>query len=411
MSFYEKVCNACGKILKLKIKPKRAAELQDMIDACHLQTTPAGVVATSVLLPVAFIILGLIFSLLIMDGSMFFTVFSLIFGVAGIFILQKVPDYLSNVWRMKSSNQMVLCTFYVVTYMRHTSNLELAIEFASEHLAPPLSLDLRKVIWDVESGKFESVKESLESYLEGWRKYNVEFVESFHLIESSLYETSEERRLGLLDKALDVILEETYEKMLHYAQNLKGPITMLHMLGVILPILGLVILPLVVSFMEGVQWYHLATLYNVILPLTVYSLGRNVLAKRPTGYGDTDIAEINPALKKYRNIVVKLGRTEFTIHPMFIAVFVGAVLLLIALSPLIIHAMNPFYDAKLGGFDLLGYKESKTFVGLTIGPFGLGAIILYLFFSISFLLLCSSLVIVWVMVCLLRLLSRRLPRL
>ena len=49
------------------------------------------------------------------------------------------------------------------------------------------------------------------------------------------------------------MLEETYEKMLHYAQNLKSPITMLHMLGIILPILGLVILPLVVSFMEAVK--------------------------------------------------------------------------------------------------------------------------------------------------------------
>jgi multisubunit Na+/H+ antiporter MnhG subunit len=114
---------------------------------------------------------------------------------------------------------------------------------------------------------------------------------------SSLYETSDERRLSLLDKSLDVILDETYERMLHYAQNLKGPITILHMLGVILPILGLVILPLVVSFMSTVKWYHIATLYNIILPVLVYLVGKNVLSKRPTGYGDTDIAELNPALK------------------------------------------------------------------------------------------------------------------
>ena len=62
------------------------------------------------------------------------------------------------------------------------------------------------------------------------------------------------------------MLDETYEKMLHYAHNLKGPITTLHMMGVILPILGLVILPLVVSFMSEVKWYHLFMLYNVALP-------------------------------------------------------------------------------------------------------------------------------------------------
>ena len=96
----------------------------------------------------------------------------------------------------------------------------------------------------------------------------------------------------------DVILTETYERMLHYAQNLKSPVTMLHMLGIILPILGLVILPLVVSFLQDVRWYSIALLYNIALPLIVFYFGKNILAKRPTGYGDTDISE-NEEFKKY----------------------------------------------------------------------------------------------------------------
>jgi len=379
---YEKVCNSCAKILHMKVRPEKAAQLQDLIDASHLQTTPAGVMAASFVLPVAFLIFGVFFSLLVLDST-FFAVFSLIVGIACIFVFQNIPSFMANQWRMKASNQMVLCIFYVATYMRHTSNLELAIEFASEHLMPPLSLDLRKILWDVESGKYETIKDSLESYLLGWRKFNPEFVESFHLVESSLYETSNDRRLGLIDKSLDVILDETYEKMLHYAQNLKGPITMLHMLGVILPILGLVILPLMVSFMEGVKWYHIAALYNVVLPVVVYFLGRQVLSKRPTGYGDTDVAEINPALKKYRNVIFKIAGVEFTIHPAFIASAIGIVMLILAFSPIIIHVLNPDYDFQIGGFDFLGYKESSIVPGLIIGPYGLGASVLSLFFPLA----------------------------
>ena len=382
MTAYENLCNFCGKLLKLKVKPEKAALVQDLINIAHLQTTPAGVMAASIVVPVAFMFVGILFSLLVLN-SVFFTLFSLAIGVSGIFLMQKMPDFMANIWRMKSSNQMVLCIFYVVTYMRHTSNLELAIEFASEHLTPPLSLDLRKVIWDVENSKFENIKDSLESYLESWRSSNMEFVESFHLVQSSLYETSEERRLGLLDKSLDVILDETYEKMLHYAQNLKGPITMLHMLGVILPILGLVILPLMISFMEGVSWYHIAALYNIVLPLTVYLLGRNVLSKRPTGYGDTDVSEINPSLKKYKNVIMKVAGAELTIPPLLIASVVGFAMLAIALSPLIIHFINPGYDISVAGFELLGYKESMKVEDLVIGPFGLGASLLSLFFPIS----------------------------
>src|SRR3989338_8136168 len=174
--------------------------------------------------------------------------------------------------------------------MRHTSNMENAIDFASQHLMPPLAHDMKKILWDVGTEKYDSVRESLDAYLETWKKYNMEFIEAFHLIESSLYEPSEERRVALLDKALDVILSETYEKMLHYAHNLKSPISMLHMLGIILPVLGLVILPLVVSFVEGVSWVHIAVLYNVVFPLGVFYLGKSILTNRPTGYGDTDIS-------------------------------------------------------------------------------------------------------------------------
>ncbi|MBW3019272.1 hypothetical protein KY329_03750 [Candidatus Woesearchaeota archaeon] len=382
MGIFEKACNFAGKILKIKAKPEKAAKMQSAIESCHLQVTPSGVMALSILLPIVVMLLGL-FASIVLFGSLFFAFVFILVGLVGIVIIQKTPEYLANLWRMKSSNQMVICIFYIVTYMRHTSNLELAIEFASQHLAPPLSLDLRKIIWDVESGKFESVKESLESYLKQWQETNKEFVESFHLVESSLYEGSEDRRVAMLDKALDVILDQTYEKMLHYAQNLKGPITMLHMLGIVLPILGLVVLPLVVSFMEGVQWYHIATLYNIILPIAVYFLARNILSKRPTGYGETDISETNPEIKKYKNVIIKIGKSELRINPAIIAVIIGSVFLFIGLLPQIIHFINPSYDLTIAGFDLLGYRESKYVADQMIGPYGLGASLLSLFIPLA----------------------------
>jgi hypothetical protein len=228
----------------------------------------------------------------------------------------------------------------------------------------------------------------------------MEFVEAIHLIESSLYESSESRRLDLLDKSLDVILEETYEKMMHYAHDLKSPITMLHMLGIILPILGLVILPLVVNFIGGVKWYYLATLYNVALPLGVYYLGKTILAQRPTGYGDTDISEENPELKKYKQVVMKIGNREILINPLAIALVLGIGMFLIALLPLAIHYVIHIPQVQqLLGFDdlclgdgqycLLDYKidtcdpNTCSTAGEEIGPFGIGASILSFFFPLS----------------------------
>ncbi|MDP6265760.1 MAG: hypothetical protein QF584_03235 [Candidatus Woesearchaeota archaeon] len=385
LTLYEKLCNLSEKILKIKPNKKNEEAINGNISIAHLNITPSGVVSLSLLAPILIMLFGSLFSYFIFQ-SLFFVFFFVIIGLSLMAALRNLPSYIANNWRLKASNQMVLCVFYIVTYMRHTSNLENAIEFAADHLAAPLSLDLKKILWDVETEKYESVRESLDVYLETWKKWNFEFIESFHLIEGSLYEASEERRLSSLDKSLDVILSETYEKMLHYAHNLQSPITMLHMLGVILPILGLVILPLAASFIEGFKWYYIATLYNIILPIGVYYMGKSILSRRPTGYGQTDISEENPELKKYKNVVIGLGEFKFSINPIFFSIVIGVILFIFGLSPIILHAID-FSDIGFGGEDLLsicgrkfcllGYRESVT-TGELIGPYGLGASILSL---------------------------------
>ena len=385
LTLYEKLCNLSEKILKIKPNKKKEEAIKGDISIAHLNITPSGVVSLSLLAPILIMLFGSLFSYFIFQ-SLFFVFFFVIIGLSLMAALRNLPSYIANNWRLKASNQMVLCVFYIVTYMRHTSNLENAIEFAADHLAAPLSLDLKKVLWDVETEKYESVRESLDVYLETWKKWNFEFIESFHLSEGSLYEASEERRLSSLDKSLDVILSETYEKMLHYAHNLQSPITMLHMLGVILPILGLVILPLAASFIEGFKWYYIATLYNIILPIGVYYMGKSILSRRPTGYGQTDISEENPELKKYKNVVIGLGEFKFSINPIFFSIVIGVILFIFGLSPIILHAID-FSDIGFGGEDLLsicgrkfcllGYRESVT-TGELIGPYGLGASILSL---------------------------------
>jgi len=415
LSLYEKACEFSEKLLKITPDAKEAAQIKEAVDICHLNITPAGVKSFAFVGPLALIIGVTLLSFLPMAfdananaaSSMFFVIFAVVIGAILYIPLNNLPQFLASNWRMKASNQMVLSVFYMVTYMRHTSNLENAIDFAAEHLPPPLSLDFKKIIWDVETQKYRNIKESLDAYLESWKRDSMEFVESVHLIESSLYENSDSRRLNSLEKALTLILDETYEKMLHYAHNLQGPLTMLNMLGIVLPILGLVILPLVVSFMDQVKWYHLFALYNVALPIGVLYLSRSILRTRPTGYGDTDISENNPELKKHRNILIKLGNTEYQFHPGFIAVFVFSILLIIGISPMVIHMLAPDFDVAITDnydvavirgpvdcttytppdavmkFYFLGYKcNTKTHD--VAGPFGVGAAILSLFIPLAF---------------------------
>lgn len=402
VTFYEKVCRICS-VLNLSPDPKQRAPLESDIETAHLDVKPEGVYGAAILVPFVFIaLLFLVTLVLFRRADPFLIVMDLVIYATLVWVMIKIPSNAAGGLRLKASNQMVQSVFYVVSFMRHTSNLELAIEFASDRIAPPLALDFKKVLWDVESGRRESLKESLDAYLETWRPYNLEFVESFHLIEGSLYEPTEDRRLGMLEKSLRVMLDETYEKMLHFAHDLKGPINMLYMLGIILPILSLVILPLVGSMLTSSSnltparlSFGIFMLYNITLPLIVYSQGRQVLKQRPTGYGNSDISEDNPNLKKLKSINV-LG---MRINPIVFSLVIVAVGLVIGLAPLTLRlGMNPNNTASVegligqGGVDISllpnkpnadfrfwGYKvdtcsASNPCSPRIIGPYGVGAL-------------------------------------
>ncbi len=415
--WYEKACAWCEKNAGIAPDAKTAAEMERDIAASHFQVTPKGVTSFSFLFPIVVVLaLSVIALILFMDFMLLFVVG--ILGLVLVMPLQKIPDYFAQVQRMKASNQMVLAVFYIVTYMRHTSNLERAIGFASQHLLPPLSLDLKRVLWDLETKKYDTVYVALEAYLQTWNDYAPEFVESMHVVVGSLYETNEDKRQELLDKSLDLILEETYDKMLHYAHNLQSPITALHMLGVVLPILGLIILPLMVNFLPEVQWYYIMILYNLILPAAIFYMARKILSKRPSGGGGVELNMSNPLVQSLTDPPVELfssakkdselavGKESGSMIPQKVTpktgglrakhILIGSIIFFTILGfiPMIMHVVglpDIGYSADSGDFSelspcgeqfcLLGYTEGKSpgpNAGKQIGPFGLGATLLSL---------------------------------
>ncbi len=356
-SWYEKSAAWAGKVVGIS-PGKRGPDIQRQIDTAHMSISPSDVLALAIIAPFFTFILSLVFTVFVPflftgNLSLWFMAFSVIIAIMLYVPLNNMPHFLARRWRQQASNQMVLCVFYMVTYMRHTPNLELAIEFASAHIGPPLALDLKKILWDVETERYQSVSESFENYLKFWRGDANEFIEAIHLIESSLFENTNERRLASLDKSLEVMLDETYEKMLHYAQDLKSPLTMLHMLGIILPVLGLVILPLAVSFFD-MHWTVIFSMYNVLLPLGVFYMGKRILSTRPTGYGEADISQLYHEMGEHSK------------NPAVEALFIAGVLLLIGLSPLFMHWFG-VGEIEFGPFEFLGYTDDGY------GPFGLGA--------------------------------------
>ncbi|MFC1697510.1 type II secretion system F family protein [Nanoarchaeota archaeon] len=399
--WYEKGCQFAGKILKMKPDPKTEQKYQKAIANAHLDITPTGALSFAILFPLIILLGGVIITfILFTQAAIFFIFFMFIIALSLAMISMKLPMFLEKTSRMKSSSQMVLCIFYIVTYMRHTSNLELAINFAADHISPPLSLDLKKILWDTEAGKYESVIAAMRIYLEGWKKENLEFVESFQLIEGSLYETSEKRRVETLDKSLNVILDGTYEKMLHYAHNLSSPLMMLNMLGIVLPVLGLVILPLIVTFLsKNVEptliAIYIGALYIIVLPGVIYYSGMKTLSTRPGGSSNVDVTESSSEARELEKTKVKFLGQTITLNPIYIAAIIFIICIIIGLIPVLAKVgvsdiqgfidndpNFPFPPHKMYGY--IGCEAGPSCTAGFVGPYGLGATLLSLFFPLAF---------------------------
>lgn len=383
---YEKWAKSLGNIFRIKVAEKDRIRIQRYLDIAHLDVEPTNALTLSALsmLSVFFGTILLTIAIYLINpnvDSSNLLIFAFLGLIASAFIFYytyTLPQRLASAWRLKASSQMVPAVLYVVVYMKHTSNLERAISFASEHLEGPLALDFKKVFYNVEIGKYSTIKDSLEAYLEDWRDYAPEFIESFHLIESSLFEPSESRRIEILEKSLQIILDGIYEKMLKYSREIRSPLTNVYMLGIVLPTLGLALLPLGSTLLGGlIQWTHVFVLFNIIIPFAVFYLTSSVLLKRPGGYGETSVLELNPDYPKYKDK-----------KHWIVAGLIALPFIIIGLLPFIIYygfSWDPtFGNLGFGFFPDLKLLDFKTAVGGgTVGPFGPLAVILSLFIPLG----------------------------
>ena len=388
---YEKWAKSMGTFIKLKVSEKDRAKIQKQLEIAHVDVTPSQAVtlATLAMLFVFVTTFLITFAFYLINGSTQI-LFLFLGALASLFVFYyayTLPRRIANSWRLQASSQMVPAVLYVVIYMKHTSNLERAIEFASQHLEGPLALDFKKIFYDVEIGKFSTIKQSLDSYLESWQEYAPEFVESIHLVESSLYEPSEPRRIQILEKALQIILDGIYEKMLKYSREIRSPMTNVYMLGIILPTLGLALLPLASTLLGGtLQWQHVFVIFNVLIPFGVFYLTSEILLKRPGGYGETSVLELNPDYPKFKSK-----------KPWMTATLIAFPILILGILPFIfqidfltstIGLKNDYTFGQLGipissleNSFLFDFKKSPE--GKMVGPFGLVGVLLSLLVPLS----------------------------
>jgi hypothetical protein len=271
------------------------------------------------------------------------------------------PMHLKLKYELEVGADIISLIIYISIYMRNVPNIENAVKFASEHLTGPIAFEVRKLLWDLQTGKYTNVQEAMLDYSKKWEK-NREFVEAVEMIISSIDQATEQR-ITMLNEAVDIVLEGNRDNARRFNQNLRTPVMAVHAMGVILPVLGLVLFPLVAIFL-GVGALALFIGYDVVLPFVLFFTISRILDKRPSTFSKIDISESPGVPEEGKFMRGKINMPTWPFAIISAAAIIGLGIFLLSIDPEGIVAALFITAGIAAGFAVHYYLISYQKVGV-----------------------------------------------
>ncbi len=244
-------------------------------------------------------------------------------SLAAWWMFQQYPFSVVYMEQRKALGHVPELIGYIVMSMKLSPNLEKASEFAADHGRGKIAQDFKKLLWDVELGIHNTLSEGLDEIAYTWGKYSTEFKRSLMRIRASVLEDSESKRDSMLNKTMEDLLGEIRDKMENYARDLKQPSIVLFYIGVLLPIILIIILPIGSAFTNApfATAAGLIAIYNIGIPVITFVYARKIIKQRPPTYEVPDIPDTYPGLPKKGKIRLRNGQIDIKVMLLLIVVF------------------------------------------------------------------------------------------
>lgn len=327
LRWFERLAGFSGKILTVSPPDENTKkELENSIAFAGLRITPKDVMSLVFLTIISFVVLSIILAaagIIPFIGILFISAV----GVGLGYYFLKYPLNLMKSFRIQASSQVVLAILYMVVSMRVTPNLERALRFSAANISGPLAWDMRRLLWDIEMGKYYSASSAMTDYISKWKAENEEFAEALRLIRDSRTHTAGKAEV-ILDESLDVILNGTKTRMKHYAQELSMPVSVIHMMGIVLPILGSIMAPMAAVFLSDIarpEYFFIG--YDIVLPLLLIWFINSILKKRPTTFSQVDTSA-HPDLPPRGSFLLKFKGKKVVVPVLPFSLMIGLLFLL-----------------------------------------------------------------------------------
>lgn len=328
LNWFERLCKYCYRYIRIDPGKKLFKSLEKDILISGLRVTPTEISSAIFVTTLSFFILTLPFIILIPSAEKF--VLPLLV-LAWAYYLLTYPNFKALTTKIRASDESMKILLYVLIFLRLTPDLLGAVRFTATKCHGPIGMDLKKVLWDIEMGRYTTLEDALHTYSRRWILFDESFVKALEMLRGMRFVAGDKQREALLEKTLNFVLDATYKNMKSYTSELRNPILIIHTMGITLPIFGLILFPLVSIFMAGqVNIPYVMAGYVIIMPLALAWYIRRVIAKRPGAFSHPDVKDKIPN----NMFPLRLGKKTHLIPLVPLCFFI---FLIIAMPGLLLH--------------------------------------------------------------------------
>jgi len=338
LTTYERIINLLSKIL-LKIDPPKP--LKDAYDYLIFHNKyllkPIDIFSAGINLLLIFIVISIsfYFAVSITNPNAAMDIFAglLITGITLSIYLLIFPFYHKKIIKITVIAESVWVLAYLSIYLRNNPSLENAFLFVVLNLDGYIPSEFFDVLYDLETKRFSSLEEAVSFYSNRWREWYPDFAYLMSLLMNIRYIQSLDKIYAYLDKLQGWYYRLAERRLKEYAAYLKPKVIIVSSFLILLPIIGLAVLPMLSIFLpESARLALIFYMYDVLLPIISFLIISGVISEVPFSI-TTSYSTMHVEPDNYIDIGVKI--------PIFPLVFAIAIVISI---PSIIHISNVVYN-------------------------------------------------------------------
>ncbi len=188
-----------------------------------------------------------------------------------IYYSQQMIDY---------SEEMLRSIMKLSTFISNNTSLEYAFTETTSDLRGTLRLQFENIIRKITHKEYSSLGEALSIYIPQWNKTNPDFVKSLKLLQTAEISPKEEKK-EIIKEVIETIILSYHQSGKRFAESLASKSKTLVAVGVLLPIISLMILPLASIFLPGlINVSIISFIYNILFPSILLVMALNFSVER-----------------------------------------------------------------------------------------------------------------------------------